>query len=224
MHNKCQYWLILNSCFWALNMIIVNQTALVNGEHYLACKVSCTPHNVPRFHPTWFLLTVTCWMLILLTSICLLHTLCPTFDHLLHKIYLISVLYTIQHLMSCCRPSTSPTIFQCLPFSPTTIASLNSTLPTDHSHPSMPYCVTIWKGSHQSLTTDVCCLAWSFTIMQHAGWTMSKFLLEVTQYWWWHGVMFVLENSNLWTCRQHWLGIVSVKQCVWQPCHCGLAN
>ena len=34
MHNKCQYCPILNSYFWVPNMIIVNQTALGNGEHY----------------------------------------------------------------------------------------------------------------------------------------------------------------------------------------------
>ena len=65
------------------------------------------------------------------------------FDHLLHKIYFTSVRYTIHHLMSRCRPLTSPAIFQCLLFSPTTAALLDSTLPTDHPHPSTPYHVIV---------------------------------------------------------------------------------
>ena len=62
-HHGVKCLLVLATFIWPGNL------------YYLACKVSRAPHNVPRFHPTWFLPTVTHWML---TSICLLHTLCPT--------------------------------------------------------------------------------------------------------------------------------------------------
>ena len=46
--NKCNYYNILNSCFWHVRVIFMSQTALVNAKHHrIAWYFVCTRYDTP---------------------------------------------------------------------------------------------------------------------------------------------------------------------------------